>query len=174
MIKPIIHGGGQEFGLRSGTENVPGIVGFAKALEIAQSERDNETTRLTNLRDYMINNLLEKIPKSFLNGHPSKRLPNNVNITFLEVEGEAVMLMINNHDICASSGSACTSKTLDPSHVILAIGMPYEAAHGSIRFTLGKRTTKEGIDRLIEVLPEIIEYLRQVSPVSLRMEDVGK
>jgi len=174
MLKPIIHGGGQEFGLRSGTENVPYIAGIAKALEIAQREKDNEIIRLTNLRDYLINNILERIPKSFLNGHPSSRLPNNANITFLDVEGEAIMLMMNEYGICASSGSACTSKTLDPSHVILAIGLPYEAAHGSIRFTLGKRTTKEGVDKLIDVLPGIIEYLRQVSPVNLSLKDVER
>ena len=174
IIKPIIHGGGQEFGLRSGTENIPYIVGFAKALEIAQREREYEVTRLINLRDYLINNILENIPKTFLNGHPSSRLPNNVNITFLDVEGEAIMLMMNEYGICASSGSACTSKSLDPSHVILAIGLPYEAAHGSIRFTLGKRTTKEGIDKLLKVLPGIIGYLRQVSPVNLSLKDVGR
>src|SRR3989344_1737731 len=174
IIKPIIHGGGQEFGLRSGTENIPYIVGFAKALEIAQREKDAEVTRLTNLRDYLINNIIDNIPKTFLNGHPSNRLPNNVNITFLDVEGEAIMLMMNEYGICASSGSACTSKSLDPSHVILGIGLPYEAAHGSIRFTLGKRTTKEGIDKLLNVLPGIIEYLRQASPVNLSLKDVGK
>jgi len=174
MLKPIIHGGGQEFGLRSGTENVPYIVGMAKALEIAQREKDAEVTRLTNLRDYLINNIIDNIPKTFLNGHPSNRLPNNVNITFLDVEGEAIMLMMNEYGICASSGSACTSKSLDPSHVILGIGLPYEAAHGSIRFTLGKRTTKEGIDKLLNVLPGIIEYLRQASPVNLSLKDVGK
>ena len=174
MLKPIIHGGGQEFGLRSGTENIPYIVGFAKALEIAQREKDVEVMRLINLRDYLINNVLENIPKTFLNGHPSSRLPNNANITFLDVEGEAIMLMMNEYGICASSGSACTSKSLDPSHVILAIGLPYEAAHGSIRFTLGKKTTKEGIDKLLKVLPGIIEYLRQVSPVNLSLKDMGK
>jgi len=174
MLKPIIHGGGQEFGLRSGTENIPYIVGFAKALEIAQREKDVEVMRLINLRDYLINNILENIPKTFLNGHPSSRLPNNANITFLDVEGEAIMLMMNEYGICASSGSACTSKSLDPSHVILAIGLPYEAAHGSIRFTLGKKTTKEGIDKLLKVLPGIIEYLRQVSPVNLSLKDMGK
>ena len=174
MLKPIIHGGGQEFGLRSGTENIPYIVGFAKALEIAQREKDVEVMRLINLRDYLINNVLENIPKTFLNGHPSSGLPNNANITFLDVEGEAIMLMMNEYGICASSGSACTSKSLDPSHVILAIGLPYEAAHGSIRFTLGKKTTKEGIDKLLKVLPGIIEYLRQVSPVNLSLKDMGK
>ena len=174
MLKPIIHGGGQEFGLRSGTENVPYIVGMAKALEIAQGEKEHEVMRLINLRDYIINNILENIPKTFLNGHPSSRLPNNVNITFLDVEGEAIMLMMNEYGICASSGSACTSKSLDPSHVILATGLPYEAAHGSIRFTLGKMTTKEGINKLLKILPGIIEYLRQVSPVNLSLKDVGK
>jgi len=171
-IRPIIHGGGQEFGLRSGTENVPYIVGFAKALELAQKSREGESKRLAKLRDKLIKGILDNIPKSFLNGHPTKRLPNNVNISILDVEGEAVLLHLNKHDICASTGSACTSKTLDPSHVILAIGLPYEAAHGSIRFSLGKRTTDKDIDAVIRVLPGIVETLRKISPVNLKLSEV--
>ncbi|MEM4368960.1 MAG: IscS subfamily cysteine desulfurase, partial [Candidatus Woesearchaeota archaeon] len=152
-IKPIIHGGGQEFGLRSGTENVPYIVGFSKALELAQAERKSESARLSKLRDKLINGILTSIPKSFLNGHPIQRLPNNANITILDVEGEAMLLMLNEHGICASTGSACTSQKLEPSHVILGIGLPYEAAHGSLRFTLGLKTTETDIDKVLEVLP---------------------
>lgn len=171
-IHPIIHGGGQEKGFRSGTENVPGIVGFAKALELCQQEKEKENKRLIKLRDRLIDEILKKIPKTFLNGHPTKRLPNNVNITILDIEGEAMMLYINQYGICASSGSACTSKTLDPSHVITAIGLPFEAAHGSMRFSLGKRTTVEDIDKVIEVLPDIVKTLRKISPVNLEMKDV--
>lgn len=173
IIKPIIIGGGQERGLRSGTENLAGIRGFVKALEIAEEEKDAEVKRLIQLRDYMIKELMSKIPKTLLNGHPTLRLPNNVNISFIDVEGEAIMLMMNEiAGICASSGSACTSKTLDPSHVILALGRPYEVAHGSIRFTLGRSTTKSDIDKVIEVLPGIIKRLRDISPVNLKMEEV--
>ena len=129
------------------------------------------TERLTELRDYLIKNLL-KIENTILNGDPEKRLPNNANITFLNVEGEAVLLKLDKEGICASSGSACTSKSLDPSHVILALGRPYEAAHGSIRFSLSRYTTKEGIDRLLKVMPEIAKELREMSPVNLKMEDI--
>ncbi len=171
-LTPLIHGGGQEMNIRSGTENVAGIAAFAKALELAQMEKEAESERLTKLRDYLINRVLEEIPDTWLNGHPAKRLPNNANITFLNVEGEAIILLLNEHEIYVSSGSACTSKTLDPSHVILAMDMPYEAAHGSIRFTLGKRNTKEDIDKLMEVLPSIIKRLKEISPVKLKVEEV--
>lgn len=171
-IQPIIHGGGQERGLRSGTENVPGIVGLAKALELCQKEKEKENQRLIKLRDKLIKEITSKIPKTFLNGHPTKRLPNNANITILDIEGEAIMLYMNKYGICASSGSACTSKTLDPSHVIMAIGLPYEAAHGSIRFSIGSRTTEKDIDKVIKVLPGIVENLREISPVNLELEDV--
>jgi cysteine desulfurase len=173
IIKPIIIGGGQERGLRSGTENIAGIAGFVKALEIAEEEKSSEVSRLTSLRERLIAGLMNKIPKVMLNGHPSKRLSNNANLSFIDVEGEAIMLMMNEvAGICASSGSACTSKTLDPSHVILACGRPYEVAHGSIRFTLGKSTTQSDIDVVIDVLPGIIEKLRAISPVNLKMEEV--
>jgi len=170
-LEPLIHGGGQEFGLRSGTENIPAIIGFTKALEIAQRDRNKNNNYLLDLRDYLIENLL-KIDDTILNGDIDKRIPNNINITFLNIEGEAILLKLDNEGICASSGSACTSKSLDPSHVILALGRPYEAAHGSIRFSLTKNTTKEGIDHLINVMPKIVEELRGISPVTLKMEDI--
>lgn len=168
---PIIHGGGQEFRLRSGTENIPSIVGFAKALEIVESEKQKEVKRLEKLRNRLIKGILEKIPKSFLNGHPEKRLPNNVNISVLDVEGEAILLYLDKYGICASTGSACTSKTLDPSHVILAIGLPYEAAHGSLRFSLGRFTKEKDIKKVLEVLPKVVEKIRKLSPVNLNMKD---
>ncbi|MEM4259962.1 MAG: cysteine desulfurase NifS [Candidatus Woesearchaeota archaeon] len=171
FIHPLIHGGGQEFGKRSGTENVPYIVGIAKALEIAQHERKNEVERLTKLRDKLIKGLL-RIPKSILNGHPKKRLPNNVNITFLDIEGESILLYLDKEGICASTGSACTSHSLDPSHVILATGLPYEAAHGSIRFSLGKRTTMHDINKVLRIMPRIVKKLRQLSPVKLNKKDI--
>lgn len=173
LIHPLIHGGGQEFGKRSGTENVSYIVGIAKALELAQQERKSEVARLTKLRDKLIKGLL-KIPKTLLNGHPKDRLPNNVNITFLDVEGEAILLYLDREGICASSGSACTSHSLDPSHVIIATGLPYEAAHGSIRFSLGKKTTDKDIDTVLNVMPGIVKRLRQLSPVKLNKRDVLK
>lgn len=172
QIHPLIHGGGQEFRMRSGTENVPCIIGFATALELAHQEREAENARLTKLRDKLVASILSTVPKTFLNGHPTERLPNNANITFMDIEGEALLLYMNEHGICASTGSACTSKSLDPSHVILALGLPYEASHGSIRFTLGKNTTEAGIDKVIEVLPGIVQKLRHLSPVNLKMEDV--
>ena len=172
LIKPIIHGGGQEFGLRSGTENVPGIMGFAKALELAQLEREEENKRLGKLSKKLTEGILNNIPKTVLNGHPKNRLSNNVNISFLDIEGEALLLYLNEHGFCASSGSACTSKTLDPSHVIIATGVPYEFAHGSLRITLGKKTSEEDIDLMISVLPKIVEKLRLISPFNLKMEEV--
>jgi cysteine desulfurase len=171
-LEPVIHGGGQEGGLRSGTENVPGIIGFAKALELAQAERDVESKRLTGLRDRLIEGIIERVPKSFLNGHPTQRLSNNVNVSILDIEGEAMILHLNDAGICASTGSACTSRSLEPSHVIRAIGLPYEAAHGSLRFTLGKENTQADVDRILEVLPPIVTKLRELSPVRLSMESV--
>ncbi len=171
-IEPIIHGGGQEFGLRSGTENIPGIIGFAKALEIAQENRDKESKRLIILRDKLIKGLLDTIPKTFLNGHPINRLPNNANVSILDIEGEAMLLYLNEHGVYASTGSACSSTSLEPSHVILAIGLPYEAAHGSLRFTLGRATTEEDIKYVLEKLPKDVEDLRQITPLDLKMEEM--
>lgn len=163
-LTPLIHGGGQEFGLRSGTENVPAIVGFAKALELAQKEKEIESKRLTILRDKLISELL-KIPNSRLNGHPTTRLPNNANISFYGVEGESVLLMLNEKGIFASTGSACSARSLEPSHVLLAIGLKHDWAHGSIRFSLGQTTSKTDIDHVLRVFPKIISDLRGISPV---------
>lgn len=168
-IEPLVRGGGQERNLRSGTENVPGIIGLAKALEIVQTEREEENVRLTALRDYLVEGLL-RIPKSRLNGHPTERLPNNANISFLDIEGEAAALYLDAEGVQVSTGSACASSSLDPSHVILAIGLSYEAAHGSLRFTLGHSTTKADLDKVIEVMPGIVERLRKMSPVNLDMK----
>jgi cysteine desulfurase len=170
-IKPLMFGGGQEFGLRSGTENLPGIVGFTKALELAQESREKEAARLIKLRDKLVNEIIKIVPDTVLNGHPTERLPNNVNISFLNVEGESLLLHLNEQGICASSGSACTSKDLEPSHVLVAMGLPYELAHGSIRFTLGKRTTEEDVDLVISVLPEIVKTLRIISPFNEHKEN---
>lgn len=171
-LEPLIHGGGQEFGLRSGTENVPGIVGMAKALELAQVYKEKENTRLIKLRDYLIISVLNKIEKSFLNGHPKKRLPNNVNISFLDVEGESVLLYLDQKGIEVSTGSACSSHKLEISPVLSAIGLIHDAAHGSIRFTLGHKTTKKDIDYTVKELKEIIENLRKISPIKLEMKDI--
>lgn len=168
MLEPFSHGGGQEMGLRAGTENLPGIVGFAKALEIADHERAAESGRLAGLRDYLIGRLTAEIPKTILNGDDARRLPNNVNVSILDIEGEALVLYLDAKGIAASTGSACTSASLEPSHVILALGRPYEHAHGSLRLTLGRRTTKADLDYVMDVLPGIVEKLRAMSPV--RME----
>ncbi|OHA08548.1 MAG: hypothetical protein A3A44_02945 [Candidatus Sungbacteria bacterium RIFCSPLOWO2_01_FULL_60_25] len=167
-LKPIFQGGGQEKNLRSGTENVAAIVGLAKALEIAEAGRAAESRRLAELRDYFIRRLTAEIPKTVLNGHTTERLPNNVNVSILDVEGEAVILYLDAKGIAISTGSACTSITLDPSHVILALGKPYEYAHSSLRFTLGRSTTKQDLDEVMRALPGIIEKLREISPI--RME----
>lgn len=168
-LEPIVYGGGQEKGLRSGTENIALIVGLAKALEIAHEEREAENKRLIELRNYFISEVERRIPKAILNGHRTNRLPNNINITFLDVEGEAVLLYLDNEGISVSTGSACTSTTLDPSHVILSLGVPYEYAHGSIRFTLGRKTTKDDLDFVLGVLPKIIQRLRDISPVRIEV-----
>jgi cysteine desulfurase len=167
-LAPVMRGGGQERSLRSGTENVPGIVGLAKALELAQKIREKESKRLTLLRDRLIDGLL-CIPKSRLNGNADKRLPNNVNISFLDIEGEAAMLYLDAKGIACSTGSACASTSLDPSHVILALGMSYEAAHGSLRFSLGHSTVKADVDYVIKVMPNIVAMLRKISPITLDM-----
>lgn len=168
-LEPLVRGGGQERNIRSGTESVPGIVGLAAAFSLVQSDLDGENARLIALRDRLIQGLL-RIPKSRLNGHPEQRLPNNVNISFLDIEGEAAALYLDAEGIQVSTGSACASSSLDPSHVILAMGLSYEAAHGSLRFTLGRTTTMEDIDFVIYVMPSIIERLRKMSPVNLDMK----
>ena len=169
-LVPLIHGGGQEFGMRSGTENVAFIAGFAEALRLVQKERFHESKRLIKLRKMLEDGIIKNIPKTFINGHPTKRLPNNANITISDIEGEAMMLYLNEFGICTSTGSACTSQSLDPSHVILACGLPYEVAHGTLRFTLGRKTTKEDIERIIKVLPDIVKTLRRISPVNIDVD----
>ncbi len=173
-IEPLVYGGGQEKNLRSGTENIAGIVGLAKALEIAEEEKKEESERVKKLADKLKDGILKSIPKTFLNGHPEKRLPNNVNITILDIEGEALILHLDNYGIYTSTGSACTSASLDPSHVILAIGLPYEAAHGSLRFALGRYTTEEDIDYVLETLPKVVEDLRKISPTKVDMKKIEK
>ncbi len=168
-LAPLIIGGGQERNLRSGTENVPGVVGLAKALALVQADRGAEGARLTALRDRLTEGLLT-IPKTILNGHPTERLPNSVNVSFLDIEGEAAVLYLDAEGIMTSTGSACASTSLDPSHVILATGLSYEAAHGSIRFTLGHATTKEDVEFVIEKMPAIVERLRMMSPVNMDMK----
>jgi len=165
-IQPVIHGGGQEGGLRSGTENTPAIVGMGKAAEIAQAEMESEGKRLSHLRDRLISGVLENVKDSHLNGHPTKRLPNNANLRFSYIEGESLILSLDMLDIQVSSGSACTSKTLEPSHVLLAIGLAHEEAHGSLLFTLGKQNTEEDVDYVLEALPNVVKRLREISPLA--------
>ncbi|HQI00602.1 MAG TPA: cysteine desulfurase NifS [Deltaproteobacteria bacterium] len=164
-MTPLLHGGDQEKRLRASTLNVPGIIGFGRAVEIAKSEMDSEMQRLTSLRDRLISTLLSSIGNSRLNGHPVKRLPNNANISIAFAEGEGMLLSLDMEGIAVSTGSACTSSSLEPSHVLTAIGLSHELAHGSLRFTLGRTTTSAEIDRLIEVLPGIVERLRDTSPL---------
>ena len=173
-LKPIMYGGGQEKGFRSGTENVPFIVGLAKALEMAEADRENESARLIKLRDKLVNKTLETIPRTYLNGHPTQRLPNNVNLLILDIEGEALLLYLDDKEIAASTGSACHSKNLEPSHVLSAIGLPEDAVHGTIRFTMGKKTTEEDIDKVLKVLPEIVEKLRQISPIRINEKKLNR
>ena len=167
-INPLIHGGGQEKGRRSGTENIPGIVGLGKAIEMVRQEMDDEATWLTSLRDRLIYGIQESIDHSQLNGHPTQRLPNNVNVSVDYVEGESMVLNLDLEGICASTGSACSSTSLEPSHVLLAMGLSHEQAHGSLRFTLGKWNSKEDIELVIEILPGIVNKLRAMSPLLKR------
>lgn len=160
-----LHGGAQERNRRAGTENVAGIVGLAKACEIASAEMKDEAERLVILRDKLIKGLQEKIQEIHLNGHPAKRLPNNVNISVQYVEGESMCLNLDLEGICSSTGSACSSGSTEPSHVLLAIGLPANLAYGSLRFTMGKWTTPEEIDRVLEVLPPIVAKFRAMSPL---------
>mgnify|MGYP005766667613 FL=1 len=164
-IRSFIHGGAQERRRRAGTENVPGIVGLGKAVELAAASMKERTEKESGLRDYLISRIEEEIPYCRLNGDRVKRLPNNVNFSFRFVEGESLLIMLDMKGICASSGSACTSGSLDPSHVLLAIGLPHEIAHGSLRMTLGADTTKEDIDYVADCLKEIVAHLRSMSPL---------
>ncbi|RKY56362.1 MAG: cysteine desulfurase NifS [Candidatus Neomarinimicrobiota bacterium] len=164
-ITPQSHGGDQERRRRASTENVPGIVGLGKAVEIATESMADEADRQTKLRNDFIKAILEKIPDSRLNGHPVDRLPNNINISFEGIEGESILLNLDMYGIAASTGSACSSSSLEPSHVLLSIGLTHELAHGSVRFSLGKHTTREELDRVVDILPGIIQKLRAMSPL---------
>lgn len=164
-LEPFIHGGAQERGKRAGTHNVPGIVGFYAAARLASEQMKERIEYVTSLRDYVIDRVLTEIPHSRLNGDREKRLPGNANFCFRFIEGESMLIMLDQKGICASSGSACTSGSLDPSHVLLAIGLPHEIAHGSLRLTLSERTTKEELDYTVEELKRIIEWLRGMSPL---------
>ncbi len=170
-IAQFMHGGGQEKNRRASTQNVPGIVGFGKAAEIALKEMDAEIERLTGLRDRFIREVLARVPHARLNGHPQKRLPNNINLSAAYVEGEALVLNLDMQGVAASTGSACTSGSFEPSHILKAIGLPLEMSQGSIRFTLGRITKDEEVDYVIGILPGIIEKLRALSPVYKKVKD---
>ncbi|MBD3407722.1 MAG: aminotransferase class V-fold PLP-dependent enzyme [Candidatus Lokiarchaeota archaeon] len=163
-VNPLIIGGGQERGLRSGSENMHGIVGMGKAAELMQKEMKKDAETLQRYRDHLIEELLE-IPDSFLNGHPTQRLPNNVHVRFEGIEGEAILLSFKDEKIAVSTGSACTSKTLEPSHTLIATGLTHEEAHGSLQLTPGRFTRDEDIDQVLSVTPSIIERLRKMSPI---------
>lgn len=170
-LKSFIHGGAQERKRRAGTENVPGIVGLGKAVEIAMATMDERIKKESELRDYLIARIEDEIPFAKLNGHRVKRLPNNINFCFRFIEGESMLIMLDMAGICGSSGSACTSGSLDPSHVLLAIGLPHEIAHGSLRLTLSDEITKDQLDYVVDHLEEIVAKLRSMSPL---YEDYAK
>ena len=164
-LRSFIHGGAQERKRRAGTENVPGIVGLGKAVELSLASMEENKKKETELRDHLIHRVMTEIPYVRLNGHPSQRLSNNANFSFQFIEGESLLIMLDMAGICGSSGSACTSGSLDPSHVLLAIGLPHEIAHGSLRLTLGEETTREDIDYTVDQLKRIVERLRSMSPL---------
>ena len=164
-IRSFIHGGAQERKRRAGTENVPGIVGYGKAAEIAMANMDERIAKETQLRDYLIKRVTEEVPFTRVNGSRTNRLPNNVNFAFQFIEGESLLIKLDMAGICGSSGSACTSGSLDPSHVLLAIGLPHEIAHGSLRLTLSEENTMEEMDYVVEQIKEIVSYLRGMSPL---------
>ena len=164
-IERFLHGGDQEKGRRASTHNTPGIVGLGKAIELCQDKMQDEAEFQMSLRDRLIKELKEKIPDVYLNGHPQQRLPNNVNVSIKYIEGESILLNLDMLGIAASTGSACTSTSLEPSHVLLAIGLPHEIAHGSLRLTLGRWTKEEDVSYLLEHLPTVVDKLRQMSPL---------
>ncbi len=164
-IRSFIHGGAQERKRRAGTENVPGIVGYGAAVERAVRTMEERTEKERRLRDHLIDRVLQEVPYTRLNGHRTRRLPNNANFSFQFVEGESLLIMLDMEGICGSSGSACTSGSLDPSHVLLAIGLPHEIAHGSLRLTLSEETTEEELDYVVETIKKIVEKLRGMSPL---------
>jgi cysteine desulfurase len=165
-IDNLLHGGGQERGRRAGTENLTGIVGLGRAIELATADIEGHNRRIAGMRDRLLTGILEAIPASRLNGHPTRRLPNNINISFRYVEGESILLLMDAHGICASTGSACSSGSLEPSHVLRAIGLSHEEAHGSLRLTLGDANTEEQVEYVLDVLPRVIGRLRQISPLT--------
>ncbi|MDK2890808.1 MAG: cysteine desulfurase [Methanoculleus sp.] len=165
-IETLIHGGGQERGRRAGTENVPGIVGLGRAIELATADIEVHNRRIAAMRDRLVRGVLGSIQDTRLNGHPTERLPNNANFSFRYVEGESILLLLDARGICASTGSACSSGSSEPSHVLLATGLSHEEAHGSLRLTLGDANTEEDVDYVLEVLPDVIGRLRRISPLT--------
>lgn len=165
-IENLIHGGGQERGRRAGTENVPGIVGLGRGIELATADIEVHNRRIAAMRDRLVRGILGSIPDTRLNGHPTERLPNNANFSFRYVEGESILLLLDARGICASTGSACSSGSSEPSHVLLATGLTHEEAHGSLRLTLGDANTEEDVDYVLEVLPDVIGRLREISPLT--------
>lgn len=164
-INPLIIGGGQEYGLRSGSENIPAIAGMAKAVEIMQKEMTEEVKRFKGYRDKLIKNILARIPRAYLNGHPTERLANNAHFRFDGIEGESLLLSLNDNGIAASTGSACSSKTLEPSHTLISLGLLHEEAHGSLEFTCGRFNKDTDVGAVIEMLPAIVKRLRGISPL---------
>jgi len=165
-ISSMIHGGGQESNMRAGTENVANIVGLGKAINLATKDIQKKNSYVSQLRDNLIQGILKEIPDTIVNGDMQNRLPGNVNVCFKYIEGESILLMLDQLGICASSGSACTSGSLEPSHVLLALGLPHEIAHGSLRLTLSKENTKEEVNFVLSVLPDIVKKLRSMSPLT--------
>jgi cysteine desulfurase len=172
-IDNLIHGGGQERRRRAGTENIAGIVGLGKAIELATADIEGHNRRIRALRDRLMKGILDKIPDAHLNGHPEKRLVGNINISFKFIEGEGILLWLDDEGICASTGSACTSGSLEPSHVLLATGLPVEISHGSLRLTLGNVNTDADVDFVLEVLPKVVSRLREMSPLYLKSGKEG-
>ena len=170
-IEPVIFGGGQQGKIRSGTENVAGIVGFGEAIRLNERNKNKEFVRIKKLRDRLEKGIIKTIPKTVLNGHPENRLPNFLNISFLDIEGEALLLYLDNAGIMVSTGSACNSDSLEPSYILMAQGKPYEFIHGSIRFTLGHLTTSKDIDFTLKELPKIVKLLRSVSPLDIKVDE---
>ena len=164
-IRSLIHGGAQERKRRAGTENVPGIVGLGKAAQLAMEDMERRARHESGLRDYLMARVMEEVPYTRVNGHRTSRLPNNVNFAFQFIEGESLLILLDGKGICGSSGSACTSGSLDPSHVLLAIGLPHEIAHGSLRLTLSEENTKEEMDFVVDSIKEIVQRLRDMSPL---------
>jgi cysteine desulfurase len=164
-IDNLIHGGGQERNRRAGTENIAGIIGLGKAIELATADIEGHNMRIRGMRDRLLKGILAKISGAYLNGHPEKRLPGNINISFEFIEGESMLLWLDDEGICASTGSACTSGSLEPSHVLLATGLPVELSHGSLRLTLGDINTEQDVDFVLEILPKVVSRLRHMSPL---------